>query len=425
MAYTEHYVNITPGVSNGDGNSAGSPYNLAGFITAFNASAAGNHRYNVCGDNSSSPYASNISLTSKSGSYTNGFIVIRGWSGSGSNYDDGYLGRSNSGAGDLITTNMPNLCLTTGNLTFGNYVEIQNLRISSAYSPASTSAGVLSLGTYCICYSLVINNTTNPAVTSYEIAAFLGIGSSIINCDLYVSDYNCYAGAYSTGANTRFIGCRFHSNAYGIASSSGIIYGNTIINPYIGILSNGSTTIINNTIVGCTSGAAIWISSGIANLILNNQLTGNPIGITENYSPATSNCCFYNNFQNNTSGATSSGNAYVTNQGIGNIIGSQANAADYVNAAASDYRLLSTSTGKGAAIGGYDCGALQRAEPILPSTSDVWYGVTSWGELGAATGAKRASTITNCTAGNVKKDVAIDNVTGSYTGSGGGGKIIG
>jgi hypothetical protein len=50
-----------------------------------------------------------------------------------------------------------------------------------------------------------------------------------------------------------------------------------------------------------------------------------------------------------------------------------------------------------------------------PDVSEVWNTAT-FGAYGLTAGTKRASSITNCTPGNVKDDVVIDDVTGTYAG---------
>ena len=51
----------------------------------------------------------------------------------------------------------------------------------------------------------------------------------------------------------------------------------------------------------------------------------------------------------------------------------------------------------------------------LPDASDVWHEADDYGVFGALLEpAMRASDITNCIAGNVKKNVVIDNITGTY-----------
>jgi hypothetical protein len=52
---------------------------------------------------------------------------------------------------------------------------------------------------------------------------------------------------------------------------------------------------------------------------------------------------------------------------------------------------------------------------FLPAASSVWNGV---GVGDGTTGTKRASSITNLSAANVKKDVVVDDVTGIYGGGG-------
>lgn len=63
------------------------------------------------------------------------------------------------------------------------------------------------------------------------------------------------------------------------------------------------------------------------------------------------------------------------------------------------------------------CSGIYKFTPAdFPATSDVWNGVSY--AAAALTGAKRASSIANCSAGNVKSGVVIDDVTGSYAGGG-------
>jgi hypothetical protein len=57
-----------------------------------------------------------------------------------------------------------------------------------------------------------------------------------------------------------------------------------------------------------------------------------------------------------------------------------------------------------------------------PGESDVWYGSGTYKILNVTkTPSKRASSIANCEAGNIKSGVTIDDVAGSYAGGGGGG----
>lgn len=61
-------------------------------------------------------------------------------------------------------------------------------------------------------------------------------------------------------------------------------------------------------------------------------------------------------------------------------------------------------------------------DAVYPAEANVWYGTGQYGPTGTDyTPSKRASSIANCEAGNVKSGVQIDNVTGTYAGSGGGG----
>lgn len=61
----------------------------------------------------------------------------------------------------------------------------------------------------------------------------------------------------------------------------------------------------------------------------------------------------------------------------------------------------------------------------LPAEADVFFGTGDYGVGGTgSTPAMRASDIASCEAGNIKKDVIIDDVTGTYEGSGGGSTIF-
>jgi hypothetical protein len=62
----------------------------------------------------------------------------------------------------------------------------------------------------------------------------------------------------------------------------------------------------------------------------------------------------------------------------------------------------------------------------LPAASDVWHTASAYGVGGSgSTPSKVASSITNCSAGNVKSGVTIDDVTGTYTGGGSSNDVFG
>ena len=77
---------------------------------------------------------------------------------------------------------------------------------------------------------------------------------------------------------------------------------------------------------------------------------------------------------------------------------------------------LTVTTGAWNATGIIATGGVYHATTGLAAT-DVWYGTAPgtayYDSDGAHNGTKRASSITNCSSGNVKKDVVIDNVTGN------------
>jgi len=62
------------------------------------------------------------------------------------------------------------------------------------------------------------------------------------------------------------------------------------------------------------------------------------------------------------------------------------------------------------------------AAAVYPAAADVWHDTGAYGPTGSDyTPAMVGSDIANLEAGNIKKDVVIDDVTGSYEGAGGGG----
>lgn len=105
---------------------------------------------------------------------------------------------------------------------------------------------------------------------------------------------------------------------------------------------------------------------------------------------------------------------------------------DYIDAANGDFRPAIGAPGISAAdCGALDIGAVQMAQPTLPSASDVWHGVTSWGySWSYGTGTKDASSITvsggagaTLTAPDIKTGVTVDptpgaNIEGSAAGGG-------
>jgi hypothetical protein len=71
-------------------------------------------------------------------------------------------------------------------------------------------------------------------------------------------------------------------------------------------------------------------------------------------------------------------------------------------------------------------GSLVDGTCTIPAAANVWYGSGTYGVAGTdSTPTKRASSITNCSAGNIKNTVVIDDVTGTYEAVGGGGGFFG
>ncbi len=100
--------------------------------------------------------------------------------------------------------------------------------------------------------------------------------------------------------------------------------------------------------------------------------------------------------------------------------------SDYKATGSDDYHLISTAPGfRTASVPGRDIGALQHAEPTLPTASNVYTGTGTYGYSDALiTPTKVVSSIANATAGNIKSGVTIGDVVGTFVG-GGGAPIIG
>jgi hypothetical protein len=66
----------------------------------------------------------------------------------------------------------------------------------------------------------------------------------------------------------------------------------------------------------------------------------------------------------------------------------------------------------------YGAASAVQGTLTLPAAANVWYGTGTYGIAGTGTTpTKRASSITNCTATNIKNGVTIDDVTGTLVGS--------
>lgn len=92
-----------------------------------------------------------------------------------------------------------------------------------------------------------------------------------------------------------------------------------------------------------------------------------------------------------------------------------------INPATSDVRSGVLFGTAGAEIGTYD----PLAPATWPAASSVFHTASVYGPTGSDyTPTLYASDISNCTQGNIKSGVTIDDVTGNYTGSGGGGASV-
>jgi hypothetical protein len=266
---------------------------------------------------------------------------------------------------------------------------------------------------------------------------------SVTNCNFV----DCVTAGFAGGTTTytfrvSFFGCRFSNCGTGILATyvSGVSSMNAVnclivSNATAGIDVGADSGFTN--IIGCTfasNGKAISISGALSAtgsygiLVKNCLIANNTYGI---YAIADSDRAAMENY-----------NAYYSNTS-GNLTNISAGANDvtltqdpFVNSAGGDFS-LNVTAGGGASCRGVGFPAtiigsstdsdmdigLTQAKPVLPSEANVWYGSGAYGYASGLTPSKRANSITNCSAGNIKKDVVIDNVTGTYE-AGGGGVIV-
>jgi hypothetical protein len=413
MAITDYYCDLND-VTIGNAGTPADPFSWVDVVTRMNGGAAApGDRYNIRGS-----ITRTVTDTFINDGLATSPIIFRGCYGSGETWNVITPTRS-AYNGALVTTNYPYI---NYNGNFGiaasnsNNMILSALRISSGY----TGASAVRVGTLVVAYGLSVSNSASNA-SSY---AFFSGGSGA--CIL--SDFSCSgttAGQYAVYmSNGEVIGCR-------VSDSAGY-----------GIWFNASGTCISNAFYGCDS-YAIGVSAGLASnrvIALYNTFHGGSGGITMgdvahtglsiilgNHSTDGSGYAFYspnatggpvalayNRTRDNVSGpvywngdwATASTWSHVTSgEGLGPTV-------DYVNAP-TDLNLVPTAAGVDQGIMSSDIGALQRAEKILPNVDDVWHTSTNWGERGAQSGIKTASTIDNCVPSNIKTGVVIDDVTGT------------
>lgn len=357
MALTERYVSALAG-GGGDGTS-GNPWTWAEMVTNINAGGAAGNRYNVQNDGTYSRTTTTDTITG-SGSSTSP-IIIRGYS---STITDGYQGRSLSGAGPLVDTNMPFISYTTGRLNIsGSWVIVESIRIETANNGISFSGGSDSAITRC--------SVSNSSTGASAMCIFVSLRSIIYDCDANLTGASGGSSAINTSSNgVSADSCRVAvvSSAPGISCSAFSVVINNLIFTSGGAgismtSTSGAPYIKNNTIVGC-AGDGIDIITGTTGLqrIIGNMITDNGgYGIDFNNVAV---AAFVSNtrFRDNTGGETNLGTDWVAATNYGSVTTDTGGAStDYVDQPGGDYRLIAGSPATSASIpASASMGAYQR-----------------------------------------------------------------
>jgi hypothetical protein len=345
MAFTEKYVSSLAGGS-GNGNSEGTAYSYGQMITLISGGTTAGWRFNIKADGTYNRSADD-NLSPYNGTNTNPIC----WRGYKTTIGDGYLGRSGTN-GALITTNMPVIQWSNGGFNSGQYWALESVDMrfnkndySMELSERSgivgccfqnahngVAAGIMRTKGGLIClesdltFTPTTSTTTNPAILGD------GDGGKFISCRII---NNC---STSRGIVTGWWMTIAHSLIKGAGGSRGIEVNDQI------------PTLFNNTITNWQDGIYFTSTQDRMPVVWGNMVTDNS-GYAIN---GTSNAMAFvgpNRVRDNTSGTIAAGINGSTWLSIGRFwplttTGSGAS-ADYVNAASSDYNLVSSSVAVG------------------------------------------------------------------------------
>lgn len=411
-AITEYYVTVTGGATKT--GTQEDPFDWATFTArmAGGAAAAGD-RYNI----QEGAYSVGATDTWTNDGSATSPIVLRGcltdWTP--------ITPTRTSGTGALVTTHYPAITYSSSYLL--NASGSDNV-IFSALSITTTTRGGASfmVGTDALVFGCKVSNPyNNSAAAGIQLG---GAASSAVLCDADCAGAASSAAIYCASSANRVVACRItDSGGQGVKLSGtvAVVVGNVIsgCTEYGVYFNYGSSTsaIIGNTIYGTLG---IGLSNDAytqASLIVGNHVTdGSAYGIVHLHASGCPVLLAYNRTRDNVTAAISWAGDWATATTWSHVTTDSGGAeTDYVSAP-SDLRLIPAAPGKATGLFASDVGALQRADPLLPSVSDVWYGVTGWGEGGTAVGTKRASSITNCEAAYIADGVTIDDVLGELVG---------
>jgi hypothetical protein len=442
MAITEHYVSSDGTDTWANSVSSSTPCSLS---TALTSATAGS-RVNI----KAGTYSRSASDTpAASGSATQPII----WRGCDASWNPISPAR-NTGNLLLVTTNFPVIAYAA---TYGWAASAINYHLFQAIKFTGVISGsLLYVSTDSIIYGC---SSTNSSTGASAIAIRMGADSTAFYCDAACDGGSGGATAapiYLGGASARCLDCYVTaSKGYGIQlGSSGhvvvgnVVYGHTSYGIYCSGTAAQPQTIMGNTIYGGKGIGFKDVAFTVLSVIVNNHVTDNADWGIVNLNASGSPILLAHNRTRDTSSGAVSWNGDWDNATMWNHVTTDTGGpeTDYVNAAGNNFNLISGAPGLETGDMGCDIGALQRVRDYpavgnvltadtvdgvtgtctLPTEANVWFGTGTYGNPGSPkTPTKRASSITNCSAGNIKNGVVIDDVTGTYGGGGGGVLIAG
>jgi hypothetical protein len=354
-AITEKYV-TSAGAGAGDGSSLANARSWANMIADINLGTSAGLRYNVSGAIARTTTADAIT----GGGSATSPVIIRGYSGTTTG--DGRQGRTN-GNGALVTTNMPSLTYTTGSLAVsGSWVIVESLNITGAPSGALLSSGADGSVVGCV----INNSSTNAAAIGLTTG---GLRATIFDNDVTLSGGSGGTAAISAPNSPRLVCNRVKGGSADciqvITSGVPLIQRNVIFRGVNGIktfVTSISPFISDNTIANCTGDGINFITGGTnLQFVFGNLITDNGGYGINGVAAANAIWSGYNRLDRNTSGATNLATDSLAATSYGQNTTSTAQAAEYVNAAGDDYRLVASAPGIGLGWFAYcDVGALQK-----------------------------------------------------------------
>jgi len=370
----------------------------------------------------------------KAGAYSQGTVTMPGgtavdpivWRGYYSTIGDlDNLGRSAAGA--LVTTNMPDITITA-TWTPAPFCVLQNLDITGALSSALIAS---STNDGWIMESCRIINTQNNAAASCVQGDDM---CAAVNCD-----FQCTGAAHGfllDSDNSVVIqSCRFQVVAdkpcvqcqTGFINDS-LFIGNAAAGTGIAVQASATVSLVLSNCTFYSLAAALTYPNAAGQnipIVINCHATDCTVLFNNLYSATDE--AYVVEYRNRTRdcGAPATRTGFVNAILAGEVTTDTGGIeTDCNDAGSGDFRLISAAPGFGAGpFPAQHIGACPPPSPTIPAVANVWNG-TAYGYYGALTGTKRASSIANCEAGNIKDDVVIDDVTGTYAGGGSGGLLV-